>query len=70
MASLTIPDNYELLTDIQKEICLQLLNTNKSLFGDKEKIYIQYGSFPDTVYTEEEVTEILKNTNEKRNTIN
>lgn len=70
MASLTIPDNYELLTNIQKEICLQLLNTNKSLFGDKEKIYIQYGSFPDNVYTKEEMMKILKNTNEKRNTIN
>lgn len=70
MASLTIPDNYELLTDIQKEICLQLLNTNKSLFSDKEKIYIQYGSFPDNVYTKEEMMKILKTNHEKRNTIN
>ena len=70
LVTLTIPNNSENLTDIQKTICTKLIESNKSRISGRKIFDIQYGSFPDTVYTEEEVTEILKNTNEKRNTIN
>lgn len=59
MGSLTFPNDFNNLTKIQKEICLELISKNKSLLGDRDKIYIQYGSFPDNVYTKEDILLIL-----------
>lgn len=62
MASFTFPNNIEDLTEVQSKICLKLIETNKSRLSSKEKITIQYGSFPDNIYTKEEI-EILLNKN-------
>lgn len=59
MASLTFPSKLEEITEVQKEICQHLLDSNRSLFGNGEKIAIQYGAFPDFVYTKEEVLNFL-----------
>lgn len=59
MGSMTFPNNIEELTNIQKELCQILIKSNKSVFNENEKIYIQYGSFPDNVYTKEQVLELL-----------
>ena len=59
MGSLIFPIEIENITDIQKDICLHLLASNQSIFGKGEKIAIQYGGFPDTVYTKEEVMNFL-----------
>lgn len=56
-ASLTFPNDLFDLSDIQKNCCKQLINANKSLIRDTEKIYIQYCSFPDNVYTKEQILE-------------
>lgn len=60
LCSLSFPNDLSLITEAQKEICLKLISTNKSLLGNREKIYIQYGSFPDIVYTNEQIMEVLK----------
>ena len=59
IGSLTFPNDFKTLSKKQKEICLELISKNKSLLGDREKIYIQYGSFPDNVYSKEEIVSIL-----------
>lgn len=60
LCSLTFPNDMEKLTQTQKDICLSLISKNKSLFGNREKVYIQYGSFPENVYSEEQIVSILK----------
>ena len=47
MGSLTFPKDITTLSEFQKEACSMLISKNKSLLGNREKIYIQYGSFPD-----------------------
>lgn len=59
IASLTFPNSFDILTSEQKNICKRLIDSNKSLLGDREKIYIQYGSFPDNVYSKEEILTML-----------
>ena len=59
MGSLTFPSEMENVTEIQKEICLRLLDNNRSLFGNGEKIAIQYGGFPDIIYSKEEIIDFL-----------
>lgn len=66
MASLTFPSNLNLLTETQSKICIELISKNKSLLGDNEKIHIQYGSFPDNVYTKDEIILILNNNTNKK----
>lgn len=60
LCSLTFPDELSNITEMQKNICLKLISTNKSVLGDREKVYIQYGSFPDIVYDKDEVIKILE----------
>lgn len=60
MGSLTFPKDLDSLTSIQKEICLKLIESNKSIVSGSEKIFVQYGSFPDNIYTKEEIVNILK----------
>ncbi len=57
-AALTFPRDME-LTEKQKIICQKLMMSNKSSISNNEKIYIQYGTFPDIVLTTEEVSKIL-----------
>lgn len=70
LCTLSIPSNPESLTDIQKNICIKLIEANKSRISGRKILDIQYGSFPDIVYTEDEMMTMLKMINEKRNTIN
>lgn len=69
MGSLTFPNSFEYLTDIQREICLHLISTNKSILGNHEKIFIQYGALPDNVYSKEEIIDKLTINYQKRNEI-
>lgn len=66
MGSLTFPADIEVISEEQKLICKHLIETNKSLFGTGEKLSVQYGSFPDNVYSKEEImillNKALKNT--------
>ncbi len=59
LCSLTFPDNMLELTEVQKMICKKLIASNKSILGNREKIYIQYGNFPDNIYTKDQIIEIL-----------
>lgn len=59
LCSLTFPSNFN-LTDIQRDICKMLISKNKSSLGDKEKIYIQYGTFPDNVYPKKFILDLLE----------
>lgn len=67
LGSLTFPSDIENITPIQKEICLSLIETNKSIFGNKEKIMIQYGSFPDNVYSKDQALSILNQKKDEKN---
>lgn len=69
MASLTFPDDIDLLTESQRKICMELISKNRSLFSDNEKIKIQYGGFPDNVYTQNEIIAILNNHTNKKDFI-
>ena len=70
IASLTFPNNLSDLTNNQKQIITALLETNKSVFSPNEKITIQYGSFPDNIYSIEEVKSILSiNKNKENNSV-
>lgn len=70
IASLTFPNNLSDLTNNQKQIITALLETNKSVFSPNEKITIQYGSFPDNIYSIEEVKAILSiNKNKENNSV-
>lgn len=66
MGSLTFPNDIDNITENQKEICLHLISTNKSIIGNNEKIYIQYGSFPDNVYSKEQVVSMLQSNIDKK----
>lgn len=66
MASLTFPNNPNSITESQKIIIKKLLKSNKSLFGSSEKIPIQYGSFPDNIYNNEEIHSLLNNSNNNK----
>lgn len=57
IASLTFPSQLSNLTSVQREICTKLLESNVSPVTKKPIIYIQFGSFPDNVFTEEVILE-------------
>lgn len=66
MASLTFPSDLNSLTEIQSKICIELISKNKSLLSNNEKISIQYGSFPDNIYTKDEIVALLNNSINKK----
>ena len=57
--SLSFPQDIDAITSVQKEACKKIIDSNKSVLGDREKIYMLYGGYPDTVYTKEQVLNIL-----------
>jgi len=61
--TLAFPNEIEEMTPIQKEICKKIIETNKSTLGNREKIYMAYESYPDTVYTKEQVMSFLNKNN-------
>lgn len=52
------------LTEEQKMACQSLISSNKSLFGDREKIPLQYGLINGKEFTKEQAEELI-NTNKK-----
>lgn len=57
--TLAFPKEIEGITSIQKEICKKIIESNKSLLGNREKFYMTYESFPGIVYTKEQILSIL-----------
>lgn len=55
-ALLVFPDDLSVLTDEQKESCLEFFGTNKSLFGNRKKVELQIHNFKGEQFTEEELT--------------
>lgn len=60
LCTLAFPNNIENITEIQRKICLKLIESNKSALGDREKIYVQYEQFPDTIFTKEQALSMLE----------
>lgn len=63
--TLAFPQQIEEITPIQKEICKKLIESNKSVLGNREKTYMAYESYPDIVYTKEQVMSILNKSKPK-----
>ena len=63
VASLTLPSQLSDLTEPQKEICSKLIESNISPITKKPRIYIQYGSFPDNVFNEEDILKVFTSNN-------
>lgn len=57
--TLFFPENIKNITSYQKEVCKKIINSNKSLLGDREKIYMAYESYPNKTYTKEQILNIL-----------
>ena len=57
--TLAFPKEIEEITTVQKEICKRIIESNKSLLGNREKFYIAYESFPGIPYTKEQILSIL-----------
>lgn len=57
--TLAFPKEIEEITLNQKEICKKIIESNKSLLGDREKFYMAYESFPGIVYIKEQILSIL-----------
>lgn len=57
--TLAFPKEIEEITLEQKEICKKIIESNKSLLGNREKFYMAYESFPGVVYTKEQILSIL-----------
>ncbi len=60
VCTLAFPMDLSAITEQQKQLCLKLISSNQSVLGNREKIYIQYESFPGIVHTKEQVEELLK----------
>lgn len=56
-ALLLLPDDLSVLTDAQKQSCLALFATNKSIFGNYKKVELQIHDFNGSDYIEEELAE-------------
>ena len=67
--TLAFPQDIEEITQIQKEICKKIIESNKSVLGNREKIYMTYESYPDTVYTKQQILSILNKTDSKEKDI-
>lgn len=61
--TLAFPKEIEEITLIQKEVCKKIIESNKSLLGNREKFYMAYESFPGIVYTKEQILSILNSKN-------
>lgn len=63
--SLNFPQEINKITSIQKEACKKIIASNTSIFGDREKIFMNYGGYPDTVYTKDQILKILTESSKK-----
>lgn len=56
----SIPDKIENISNIQLQICKNIIQSNQSLWGNCEKISLQYGNMENELYyTSEEFQQIL-----------
>lgn len=65
--TLAFPKEIEEITSTQKEICKRIIESNKSLLGNREKFYMTYESFPGNVYTKEQILAILNKQVKEKN---